>query len=70
MRNPKEIAADLQAQAEQARSVFVPRNVAQAVDTLAEFAVSVAATLDAAGLIPEPPPAPAAAPAPRLPQDG
>lgn len=51
MRNPKTIAADLRAQAESAQRAFVPQDLRQAIATLSEFADSVAATLDAAGLI-------------------
>jgi len=57
MRNPKDIAADLKAQRDKASTAFVPLNVVQAMDTMVEFAESVSATLDAAGLIPADKPA-------------
>lgn len=55
MRNPSTIAAELKDIHDKANKAFVPANIAKAAELSAEFALSVAACLKAAGLEPEAP---------------
>jgi hypothetical protein len=52
MRTPQAIAADLKALHEKAEAAFVPPDLKRAAALGAEFAESVCATLDAAGILP------------------
>ncbi|MFT3665568.1 hypothetical protein [Piscinibacter sp.] len=53
MRTPAAIAAELAAMRDKAAASFLPPDVRRALDLAAEFAVSVAAVLRAAGLAAE-----------------
>lgn len=52
MRNPKVIAAELAELQEKASKAFVPPNLARGLELASEFCSSVAATLEAGGLLP------------------